>query len=423
MHRRRHREMGQGDQGRRHQAAADGRKRDCDGRHPIRCRLADRRRAIGRAVGGRAGGTVPAAWSTPASRCGASPCSSTRCIPMSSAARFIWQVDTGVKVSAAKYDFLETDEYRSSPVVAVYATRQPIRRHLADGDCPDDFPMLHELRAEGATDYVAFPLAFTDGTVHVATWTTRQPGGFTPQQFADLEAVIAPLTRVAEIRALRRTATNLLNTYVGRQAGERILCRQDPARLRRGNPRRRSGSPTCAASPRCRSGCRRRSWSICSTAISTARCRPILEHGGEVLKFMGDGLLAIFPLAEDGDDAAEVCRRALAARAQGQSADRRARQAAGRQRGRDPLRARAACRPGDVRQHRRRQPARLHLHRAGGQSRGAAGEGRGATRPDRSSRRRNSPPMCRGIHAARRMHRGGLFGAAGGVRLDRTASQ
>ena len=38
----------------------------------------------------------------------------------------------------------------------------------------------------------------------------------------------------------------------------------------------------------------------------------ILDHGGEVLKFIGDGLLAIFPLAGDGDDAGEVCRRALA---------------------------------------------------------------------------------------------------------------
>ena len=63
-----------------------------------------------------------------------------------------------MRVSAAKYDILETDEYQSSPVVAVYATRQPIRRQIAEGTCPDDFPILHELRAEGATDYVAFPL-------------------------------------------------------------------------------------------------------------------------------------------------------------------------------------------------------------------------------------------------------------------------
>ncbi|MEI8154546.1 MAG: adenylate/guanylate cyclase domain-containing protein, partial [Hyphomicrobiales bacterium] len=71
---------------------------------------------------------------------------------------FIWQVDTGVKISSAKYDILETEEYRTSPVVAVYGTRKPLRRHLADGDCPDDFPIVHELRAEGATDYAAIPM-------------------------------------------------------------------------------------------------------------------------------------------------------------------------------------------------------------------------------------------------------------------------
>ena len=224
---------------------------------------------------------------------------------------FIWQVDTGVKVSEAQYDILETDEYRSSPVVAVYATRQPIRRHLADGTCPDDFPVLQELRAEGATDYVAFPLRFTDGTVHVATWATRQPGGFTPQQFADLESVIAPLTRVAEIRALRRTATNLLDTYVGRQAGERILA----GKIRRGFVEEIRAAIWLSDM---------RGFTALSERLPPqdlvdllnryfdCQVPPILDHGGEVLKFIGDGLLAIFPLAGDGDDAGEVCGRALA---------------------------------------------------------------------------------------------------------------
>jgi adenylate cyclase len=225
---------------------------------------------------------------------------------------FIWQAGLGVKISAAKYDILETDEYLNSPVVAVYNTRQAIRRNLADANCPNDFAVLHEFRAEGATDYVAFPLAFTDGTIHVATWTTRQPGGFTPEQFADLEATIPPLTRVAEIRALRRTATNLLSTYVGRQAGERILM----GKIRRGFVEEIRAIIWLSDM---------RGFTALSERLPPQElvdllnryfdCQvpPILEHGGEVLKFMGDGLLAIFPLAGNGDDAAEVCRRALAA--------------------------------------------------------------------------------------------------------------
>ena len=189
-------------------------------------------------------------------------------------------------------------------------TRQPIRRHLADSNCPDDFAILHDLRAEGVTDYVAFPLLFTDGAIHVATWSTQQPGGFTAKQFSDLESVIAPLARVAEIRALRRTAENLLDTYVGHQTGEKILA----GKIRRGHIE----------------AIRAAIWLSDMRAFTTlserlppqelidllnryfgAQVPAILDHGGEVLKFMGDGLLAIFPIADDAD-ADAVCRRALA---------------------------------------------------------------------------------------------------------------
>ena len=222
---------------------------------------------------------------------------------------FFWRPDTGVKVAEARHDFLQTEEYRNSPVVAVYTLPKPLRRHLADSDCPDDFAVLKDLRAEGATDYVAFPLLFSDGSIHVATWTTQQPGGFTTKQFADLEAIIAPLTRVAEIRALRRTATNLLNTYVGRQAGERILAGE----IQRGHVEAIRAAIWLSDM---------RGFTALSERLPPQElvdllnryfdCQvpPILEHGGDVLKFIGDGLLAIFPL--DGDDAGEVCRRALA---------------------------------------------------------------------------------------------------------------
>lgn len=223
---------------------------------------------------------------------------------------FYWRDDTGVKVVEAGYQMMETEEYLQSPVVAVYGTRQPLRRHLADPACPDDYPVFKEFRADGATDYVAFPLAFTDGSIHVATWMTRQPGGFTPQQYADLTSVIAPLTRVAEIRALRRTAANLLNTYVGRQAGEQILA----GRIRRGHVEAIQAVLWLSDMR----GFTARSERLPPEELIDLLNRyfdcqvpAILAYGGEVLKFIGDGLLAIFPLGGNEHDAAEVCRRAL----------------------------------------------------------------------------------------------------------------
>jgi adenylate cyclase len=222
---------------------------------------------------------------------------------------FIWRLGSQVIVSEASFGLLDTDDYRTSPIVAVYATGQPIRRRVADRDCRDDFPVLQEFRAEGITDYAAFPLLFTDGTVHAVTCSTRQPDGFTDEQFAGLEAIIGPLTRVAEIRALRRTAGNLLNTYVGNQTGERILA----GKIRRGHVE----------------AIRAAIWLSDMRGFTTLTERlppqalvdllnryfdcqvpPILEHGGEVLKFMGDGLLAIFPLTDDS--ASAVCHSALA---------------------------------------------------------------------------------------------------------------
>ena len=75
-----------------------------------------------------------------------------------------------------------------------------------------DFPILAELKAEGITDYLASPLFFSNGAVHVVTWTTRQSTGFTNTQVAALESLLAPLARLVEIKVLRREAINLLDT-------------------------------------------------------------------------------------------------------------------------------------------------------------------------------------------------------------------
>lgn len=224
--------------------------------------------------------------------------------------RFLWQPGAEVKTSEASFDLLETAEYRNSPIVAVIDTGTTIRRRLADPNCPADFPVLDEFRAEGITDYLATPLIFTDGAVHVATWSTQQAGGFSDAQFAGLQSIIAPLARVAEIRALRRTATNLLDTYVGNHAGERILAGQ----IRRGHTETIHAVIWLSDMRGFTAAADRLPPQFLLELLNRyfdCQVPVIASHGGQVLKYIGDGLLAIFPIAAGDADARDVCSRAL----------------------------------------------------------------------------------------------------------------
>jgi adenylate cyclase len=223
--------------------------------------------------------------------------------------RFLWQAESGVTTSDALHDLKETEDFKRSPFSTVYATRAALRRRLADKDCPIDFDVLRDLLDQGGTDYAAFPLLFTDGSIHVATFSTQQAGGFSAPQFSDIESVISPLARVAEIRALRRTAGNLIDTYVGHQTGERILS----GKIRRGYVEAIRAAVWLSDMRGFTSLSERSPPQAVIERLNIyfgSQVPAILEHGGEVLKFMGDGLLAIFPI-DGGQDAGAVCRRAL----------------------------------------------------------------------------------------------------------------
>jgi adenylate cyclase len=232
--------------------------------------------------------------------------------PLVMGQRFLWKPETGVDVTSAPFEAFLSEEFRESPVRRVIETGVVLRRRLADKDCALDFATVRELRDEGATDYLAVPLFFADGVVHGATFATQHPGGFTESQIADLESVFAPLSRVVENRTLRRTATTLLDTYVGNQGGSRILAGQ----IRRGDAETIDAAIwlsdmrgfTALAD-------RLKPQSLFDLLNRYFDCQvpSIHRQGGEVLKFMGDGLLAIFPIAPDGGNAREVCNAALAA--------------------------------------------------------------------------------------------------------------
>jgi adenylate cyclase len=152
------------------------------------------------------------------------------------------------------------------------------------------------------------PLPFTSGEARAISWTTTRPGGFDDADLAELDAVRRPLARLVEIYALRRTATNLLDTYVGRHAGERIL----GGRIRRGDIERIEAvimltdlREFTALSDQLPAD------QVIGLLNSYFDCvvPPIEAHGAEVLKFIGDGLLAIFAVT---GDVGVACRAALA---------------------------------------------------------------------------------------------------------------
>ncbi|MET0720292.1 MAG: adenylate/guanylate cyclase domain-containing protein [Tardiphaga sp.] len=228
---------------------------------------------------------------------------------------FIWRPGEEVATSTVDFDIQQTPEFLRSPLAIVFREAAEVRCRLNDPG-NNRFPFFDDMRAEGVTDYIALPLAFVDGVIHASSWTTKQPGGFTDTQLADLKRLVPPLTRLVEVMGLQRVATTLLNTYVGPRAGARILAGQ----IRRGHTETMHAAIWLSDL---------RGFTALSDRLPPERvveilnlyfdCQvpTILKHGGEVLKFMGDGLLAVFPI--DGDEPA-VCGQVLEAAAEARAA-------------------------------------------------------------------------------------------------------
>jgi adenylate cyclase len=231
--------------------------------------------------------------------------------------RLLWKAGEGTVISDAKFEYLQDPGYMQSPIVHVYETGKGLRRKLNDPNGPNDFVILDELRQQGLTDYVVAPMLFSNGDMHVSTWCSAAPEGFSDRAVEILAAIADPLARIAEARGLRRVAINLLDTYVGSQAGAKIL----DGKIRRGDietiraaiwlsDMRGFTARADRMKPQDLIGLLNRYFDCQVPAIR--------EQGGEVLKFMGDGLLAIFPIDASGahggkSDVALVCNRALAA--------------------------------------------------------------------------------------------------------------
>jgi adenylate cyclase len=227
----------------------------------------------------------------------------------------LWELGKGTTERLYRAGPASTSTMSNSPIRIAYEGGGPVRFDLTAPARQGEFSILEDLRGEGYSDYVVHSVPFADGSHKALSLATRRPAGFQADELKLFEAMIPAVGFNLEVQALRRTARTLLDTYVGQQSGGRVL---------EGQIQRGTGETIRAVIWLCDL----RGFTNLSEALSRdalidllnsyfgPMCDAVASEGGEILKFIGDAMLAIFPI---GDDAAKTCKAALiaAARAQG----------------------------------------------------------------------------------------------------------
>ncbi len=220
---------------------------------------------------------------------------------------FIWEKGKETRMAALTQQVKTSPDYAHSPLARCTETGQEFRWRKGEPD--QGFPYIKDFSTRGCVDYICFPLRFTNGEVHVMSVNSNV--GFTDEHVAAMRHVVRPLARVAEGFAMRRVAENILSTYVGASSGARVMA----GRIFKGDVETIHAAIWFSdLRGFTEMSSRKSAKEMIGVLNDVFECQvpAIDKHGGEVLKFIGDGLLAIFPIKERAD-AKERCEAAIQA--------------------------------------------------------------------------------------------------------------
>jgi adenylate cyclase len=218
-----------------------------------------------------------------------------------------WAPNEPVEIHDREHGIEVSQAFMDSPVAQVLETGQPLVVRRVDDD-EAAWTKIDIYQGRQLTELVIVPLHNAEGPMSAATFGTLRPAGFSATDVTALERIVPALRNACELRTLRRVELTLLNTYVGATTGRRILA----GRIRRGQIESLDAALML---------CDLRGFTDLSNRLPTERVLELLnlyfdqvlpvitDNGGEVLKFMGDAVLAFF----HRDDAAQACRAALQA--------------------------------------------------------------------------------------------------------------
>jgi adenylate cyclase len=230
--------------------------------------------------------------------------------PTSAFAVSMWWRD-GHAPPIPRAELQSMERFRRSPIYDLLQRDVPGERwRIDDPSVASRFPLFEDLRKRGATEYALSIMRFSGSRTALRgtalSMATDQPGGFSEGQVDFMRRTLPALALVAYRIGLFNVATETLGAYLGRFTGAQVL----QGMIHRGDSRTISAALLLVDL---------RGFTAMVDSYGTkaaigflnehleAFADPVAERGGEVLKFLGDGLLAAFAAGDDADKACAAC--------------------------------------------------------------------------------------------------------------------
>ncbi len=241
--------------------------------------------------------------------------------PLYQAVSLTWYRDTGLEeTNQFSGDVNASDEWEKSPLNYIIVNDLPfLRRKLIGPDALIDFDILKQLKEKGCTEYFCYVIPFTGDAYGgfqqngvIGSWATDRPGGFNDDDIQSLLRIQQRLAVACKMVIKEQITENVLSAYLGPEAGKKVLNGQ--IKLGDGDTTHaviwfsdlRNSSGLADTLPP----------EEFITLINTyfqCMAGAVLENGGEVLRFVGDAVLAIFPIHEGHENEEKACATALLA--------------------------------------------------------------------------------------------------------------
>jgi adenylate cyclase len=237
--------------------------------------------------------------------------------PLYRAVGYLWERGTGFSMEKHRHvrGGVEADRFLKSPFYHLLKNDLPhLRRRIQNTGGPVEFPVFTELREQGITDYLAYTRRFRPSSEQgmIGSWASDREDGFSDDDIAALLRIQESLAVASKIAVKGELARNMLTTYLGAGAGERVLAGQ----IQRGDGETIKAAIVVADvrnSTILAEEMGREPYIGTLNTFFDAAAGAFADGGGHILSFLGDGFLAIYPSGDSPRGRREACQQAYVA--------------------------------------------------------------------------------------------------------------